>query len=68
MLSFKTSEANMCLQGWDDDGPNGTLIYLRNWTIGRKLKDSDVLGPKGFELLISLLSAMKPYVSAPNDP
>ena len=52
-------------KGWGSecDGPNGSLLFLRNFVIGRKLKNSEVLGEDGFEKVLSLLSAMKPFVS-----
>lgn len=53
----------MSEQGFDADHPNIDLLRLRNFTMGRKLDDSEILGPNGLEKVISIMKCLKPLVS-----
>ena len=44
------------------DHPNIDLLRLRNFTIGRKVKDEEVLGPGGLDKLVDLLGTLTPFV------
>jgi len=54
-----------CEQGYDADRPDIDLLRLRNYTIGRKLDEAEVVGPHGLDRIAELLSCMKPFVSLP---
>ncbi|KAL8946232.1 MAG: hypothetical protein Q9222_007347 [Ikaeria aurantiellina] len=47
-------------KGYDADNPNLPLLRLRNYTLGRKLKDEDVIGPKAPEKIAGLMRALMP--------
>ena len=57
-------------QGYGADHANIDLLRLRNYTIGTKLTDDQVLGVEGLHRIADLLSCMKPFVSGflSNDP
>ena len=50
------------MQGYDVENPNITLLKLRNFTIGRKLKDEEVLGEGGLGRVADLLGVLVPFV------
>ena len=51
------------MQGYEADNPNIELLRLRNYTIGRKLKDDEVLGPGGLQRITDLIGILTPFVS-----
>ncbi|KAK4694716.1 hypothetical protein P7C71_g2911, partial [Lecanoromycetidae sp. Uapishka_2] len=50
-------------KGYDADNPNIDLLRLRNYTIGKKLKDDEVLGPGGLDRIANLIGVLTPFVS-----
>ncbi|KAJ9663128.1 hypothetical protein H2201_005799 [Coniosporium apollinis] len=48
---------------YDADHEDIELLRLRNFTIGRKLKDEEVIGPNGLEHLTKLIQTMVPFIS-----
>ena len=50
-------------KGYEKDNPNIDLLKLRNFTIGRKLKDEEVLGPGGLGRIVELIGVLTPFVS-----
>ncbi|CAD6572235.1 MAG: hypothetical protein ASARMPREDX12_004033 [Alectoria sarmentosa] len=50
-------------KGYEKDNPNIDLLKLRNYTIGKKLKDEEVLGPGGLRRIVELIGILKPFVS-----
>lgn len=56
-----------CEQGYDADNPNIELLRLRNFTIGKRLTEQEVLGPKAISRIAELIESMVPFVS-PNFP
>ena len=53
------------MQGYDADNPNIELLRLKNFTIGRKLKDEEVVGSGGLDKIAGLVGIMTPFVSSP---
>lgn len=51
------------VQGYDADHPYIDLLRLRNFTIGQKISDEDILGPRGLDRIIELVKAMHLFVS-----
>ncbi len=51
------------IQGYDVENPNIELLRLRNYTIGRKLKDDEVLGSGGLKRIADLIGVLTPFVS-----
>ncbi|KAI9788846.1 MAG: hypothetical protein M1816_006510 [Peltula sp. TS41687] len=45
------------------DHPDIELLRLRNYTIGKKLIDDEVLGSKGLERIAGLLGCLTPFVT-----
>lgn len=54
--------ADNFLQGYEADNPNIDLLRLRNYTIGRKLKDAEVVGPGALDAIVDLMGALAPFV------
>lgn len=52
----------MSVQGFDADHADIDLLRLRNYTIGRKLTDDELL-TGGFDRITELLGCMQPFVS-----
>lgn len=52
-------------QGYDAEHKDINLLRLRNFTIGRKLTDQEVVGKQGLGRIAELISAMVPFVSVP---
>ena len=50
-------------KGYETDNPNIDLLKLRNYTIGKKLKDEEVLGPGGLGRIAELIGILTPFVS-----
>ena len=50
-------------QGYEVDNPNIDLLKLRNYTIGRKLKDDEVVGSSGLDRIVNLIGILTPFVS-----
>lgn len=51
------------MQGYDADNPNVDLLRLKNFTIGRKLKDEEVAGSGFMDSIAGLVATMTPFVS-----
>jgi hypothetical protein len=51
------------LQGYEADNPNIDLLRLRNYTIGKKLKDDEVVGSGGLDRIAELIGILTPFVS-----
>lgn len=51
------------LQGYEADNANIGLLRLRNYTIGKKLKDEEVLGNGGLGRIAELIGVLEPFVS-----
>ena len=49
-------------QDYPADHPNIEILRLRNYTIGRKLKDNEVLGSKGLDRICEIIKVMVPFV------
>ena len=54
--------ADLC-QGYDKDDPNIGILRLRNYTIGSKLKDEQVVGVKGLRTIADMIGHLTPFVS-----
>ena len=50
-------------KGYEKDNPNIELLKLRNFTIGKKLKDQEVLGAGGLGRIVELIGILTPFVS-----
>ena len=53
---------SLVFQGYEADHPNIELLRLRNYTIGRKLKDEEVLSSKATDTIVDLMGTMTPFV------
>ncbi|CAK4031512.1 Hypothetical predicted protein [Lecanosticta acicola] len=66
---FVKSNADSALKtrpkGYDAEHPDIDLLRLRNFTVGRKLADEEVVGEAGAKRIAELLAALKPFVSLP---
>ncbi|KAF2083205.1 hypothetical protein K490DRAFT_52251 [Saccharata proteae CBS 121410] len=51
-------------QGYEKDHEEIELLRLRNFTVGKKLPDDKVTGPKGLERIAQLVGCMVPFVSS----
>ncbi len=49
-------------KGYEADNPNIALLRLRNYTIGKKLRDEEVLGEGGLERVLGLIAVLAPFV------
>lgn len=58
-------DANLYDIDYDAGHPDIDLLRLRNYTIGRKLSDEEVLGEPGMQRIAQLLAALFPFVSDP---
>ena len=54
----------MANQGYDADHADIDLLRLRNYTVGRKLTDEEVVAPDSLDRIAHLLTCMKPFVSS----
>ena len=50
-------------KGYEKDNPNIELLKLRNFTIGKKLRDEEVLGAGGLGRIAELVGILTPFVS-----
>ena len=50
---------------YDADHQDIALLRLRNFTIGRKLKDDEVVAKGGMERVVELMGCLVPFVRAP---
>jgi hypothetical protein len=55
--------AELPLQGFDSGNENIDILRLRSYTVGKKLKDDEVLGPGGLNRITELIGIMVPFVS-----
>lgn len=55
-----------CLQGYEADHQSIELLRLRNFTIGKRLPDEQVVGSRGLGAILQLIGVMVPYVSPPS--
>ena len=51
------------MKGYEADNPNIDLLRLRNYTIGHKLKDDEVLGQGGLGRIAQLIGILTPFVT-----
>jgi hypothetical protein len=51
-------------QGYNEVNPNIELLRLRNFTIGKKISDEEVISPNGLDTIVDLICAMIPFVSS----
>lgn len=51
------------LQGYDHDHKDIELMRLRNYTMGRKLADDEIVGSGGLERVGELIASLVPFVS-----
>ena len=51
------------MKGYEADNPNIDLLRLRNYTIGHKLKDAEVLGQGGLGRIVQLIGILTPFVT-----
>lgn len=49
-------------KGFEADHKDISLLRLKNFTVGRKLRDEEVLGEKGMDRIAYLLSKLVPFV------
>lgn len=49
-------------KGYQAENPNIALLRLRSFTIGRKLKDDEVLGPGALKKIADLIGVATPFV------
>ncbi|KAI9760581.1 MAG: hypothetical protein M4579_001550 [Chaenotheca gracillima] len=50
-------------KGYDADHPNISLLRLRNYTIGKKLQDREVVGPGGLARISDLMGVLTPFIT-----
>lgn len=50
-------------EGYEETNKNIELLRLRNFTMGKKLKDDEVLGRGGLQRIVDLLGTLTPFVS-----
>ena len=48
---------------YDADHKDIALLRLKNFTIGRKLRDEEVVGEGGLERVVELIGCLVPFVS-----
>lgn len=61
-----TSLTIVVLQGYEADHADIDLLRLRNYTVGRKLTEDEVLGPRSLNRIAELFRSMKQFVSPPH--
>jgi Conserved hypothetical protein (DUF2461) len=52
-------------QGYEANNPNIELLRLKNFTIGKKLEDKEVVAPGGLGRIAGLVGTLAPFVSSP---
>lgn len=69
--AFAASNAENALKtkpkGYEADNPNIELLKLKNFTIGKKLKDEEVADLTGIETIAQLIATMAPFVTYLNN-
>lgn len=50
------------VQGFDADHKDLNLLRLRNFTLGKKISDADVLSEDGIDKIADIISALVPWV------
>ena len=55
--------ANATDQGYEADNPNIELLRLRNFTLGKRLPDKDILGKDAISHVTEIITALVPFVS-----
>ncbi|KAI9737924.1 MAG: hypothetical protein M1834_009294 [Cirrosporium novae-zelandiae] len=50
-------------RGFEITHPNIELLRLRNYTLGKKLSDSEVIGPKGLDRIAEIVGVMVPFIT-----
>ncbi|KAF2116580.1 hypothetical protein BDV96DRAFT_491180 [Lophiotrema nucula] len=50
-------------KGYDNGHKDIELLRLRNFTLGTKLRDEEVVGPKGLERIAGLLACLVPFIT-----
>lgn len=50
-------------QGYDADHRDIELLRLRNFTLGTKISDDEVVGKNGLDRIAELIGCMVPFVS-----
>lgn len=65
--AFTASNAENALKtkpkGYEANHPNIELLKLKNFTIGKRLKDEEIANPEGIETVASLIATMAPFVT-----
>ncbi len=51
------------LQGYEATHPQIALLRLRNYTIGKKLTDKEIVGPGALDRISGLIGVLEPFVS-----
>ena len=59
----KENALKRCPMGYEENNPNIGLLRLRNFTLGKKLKDNELVGSGGIDRLVHLLGTLTPFVS-----
>jgi hypothetical protein len=55
---------HLTTQGYAQDHQDIELLRLRNFTMGRRLSDDEVVGRGGLDRIADLISSIVPFVSA----
>lgn len=50
-------------KGYDAENPNIALLRLRNYTLGRKLKDEEVVGDAAPKRIANLMQVLMPFIT-----
>ncbi|KAF2773684.1 hypothetical protein EJ03DRAFT_245772, partial [Teratosphaeria nubilosa] len=68
--SFVASNAENALRtkpkGFDSNHQDLDLLRLRNYTLGRRLADQELLGPSGLARVVELFRVLKPFITLLN--
>ncbi len=51
------------MQGYDHDHKDIELLRLRNFTMGKRLADNEIVGSAGLDRVAELIRSMVPFVS-----
>ncbi|KAL9092800.1 MAG: hypothetical protein Q9165_004218 [Trypethelium subeluteriae] len=54
-------------KGYEADHPNIELLKLKNFTVGRKLPDEEVVDPQGLQRIADIVSCMVPFITYLNN-
>ncbi|KAF1940682.1 hypothetical protein EJ02DRAFT_455860 [Clathrospora elynae] len=64
--NLETNQSNALKRnpkGYDPDHSEIELLRLRNFTVGRKLRDDEVIGPTGLDRVAELVHDMVPFIA-----